>query len=133
MSGQRVLVVVTDPVSPSALKRAVNDHVDHGAEVRLVSSPSLSFLEWVTSDEDDARGEAEELAVEAGRALQDPGPVELELGDADPVQAVKDALQTFPADEILLVSPTGSGLTQPELDSFGIPVHVLTISAQGTE
>ena len=55
MPSQRVLVVVTDPVDQSALKRAVNDHVDHDAEVRIVSSPSLSFLEWVTNDEGDAR------------------------------------------------------------------------------
>jgi hypothetical protein len=130
MPSQRILVVVTDPVAPSALKKAVRDHVDPEAEVRLVSSPSLSFLEWLTNDEDDARTEAEELAVEGGRALHEPGPVELELGDADPVQAVKDALETFPADEILLVSPTDSGkMTQPELGSFGVPVNVLTIPA----
>jgi hypothetical protein len=127
MPSQRVLVVVTDPVAPSALKRAVRDHVDPEAEVRL--GPSLSFLEWVANDEDNARTEAEELAAEGGRALHGPGPVELELGDADPVQAVKDALQTFPADEILLISPTDSGITQPDLDSFGVPVHVLTIPA----
>jgi hypothetical protein len=129
MPSQRVLVVVTDPVAPSALKRAVRDHVDPEADVRLVSSPSLSFLEWMTNDEDEARTEAEKLAVEGGCALNQPGPVGLELGDSDPVQAVKDALQTFPADEILVVSPTDSEMTQPELDSFGVPVHALTIPA----
>ncbi len=127
MPNQRVLVVVTDPVAPSALREAVRDHVDPEAEVRLVSSPSLSLTEWVTNDEDDARTEAEELAAEGGRALHQPGPVELELGDANPVQAVKDALATFAADEILLVSPTRGAMTQPELDSFGVPVHTLTI------
>jgi hypothetical protein len=129
MPSQRVLLVVTDTVAPSALRKAVRDHVDPEAEVRLVTSPSLSFVEWMTNDEDDARIEAEELAVEGGRALDQPEPVEVELGDADPVQAVKDALQTFPADEILLVSPTDSDITQPELDSFGVPVHVLTVAA----
>jgi hypothetical protein len=129
MPSQRVLVVVTDTVAPSALRKAVRDHVDPGAEVRLVSSPSLSFVEWLTNDEDDARTEAEELAVEGGRALDQPGPVELELGDADPVQAVKDALQTFPADEILVVTPTDGGMTQSELGSFGVPAHVVTIPA----
>ena len=114
MPNQRVLVVVTDPVAAIGSSRAVRDHVDPGADVRLVSSPSLSFLEWVSNDEDDARTEAEELAAEGGRALHQPGPVDLELGDADPVQAVKDALQTFPADEILLVSPTGGAITQPD-------------------
>jgi hypothetical protein len=129
MPAQRVLVVVTDPVAPSALKKAVRDHVEPGADVRLVSSPSLSFLEWLTNDEGDARTDADQLAAAGGRALDQPGPVEVELGDSDPVQAVKDALQTFPADEILLVSPNGSGITQPELNSFGVPVHVLTVSA----
>jgi len=129
MASQRVLVVVTDPVPASALKLAVRDHVDPEAEVRLVSSPSLSFLEWVTNDEDEARTEAEELAAEGGRALDGPGPVELELGDADPVQAVKDALQTFPADEILLVSPSESSITRPDLDSFGVPVHAFIVPA----
>ena len=128
-AGRRVLVIVTDPVAPAALRKAVRDHVDPEAEVRLVSSPSLSFVEWMTNDEDDARTEAEELAVEGGRALDQPEPVEVELGDADPVQAVEDALQTFPADEILVVSPTDDRMTQPELDSFGVPVHVLTIPA----
>ena len=130
MHSKRVLVVVTDPVDQSALKRAaVNDHVDPGAEVRFVSSPSLSFLEWVTHDEDDARTDAKKLAAVGARALDQAEPVELALGDADPVQAVKDALQTFPADEILVVSPTGGGVAQPELDSFNVPTHILTIAA----
>ena|SRR5579859_4011721 len=129
MPNKRVLVVVTDPVDQSALKHAVNDHVDPGADVRLVSSPSLSFLEWVTNDEDDARTKAKRLADVGARALDQAKPVELELGDADPVQAVKDALQTFPADEILLVSPTGGCIAQTELDSFNVPTHTLTIPA----
>jgi len=112
----------------------VNDHVDHDAEVRIVSSPSLSFLEWVTNDEGDARTEARELADAGRRALDRPGPVKLELGDSDPVQAAKDALRTFPADRILLVSPPDNGLTQPELDSLGVPAQVLTLPAsQGTD
>jgi hypothetical protein len=126
---QRVLVVVTDPVDQSALKRAVNDHVDPRAEGRIVNSPSLSFLEWVTNDEEDAHTEAKELTDVGARTLDHPGPVALELGDSDPVQAVKDALQTFPADEILFVSPTGGGIAQPELDSFNVPTHILTIPA----
>jgi len=123
-----VLILVTAPVDQSALKQAVNDHVDHDAEVRIVSSPSLSFLEWVTNDEGVARTEAKELADVGGRALDQLGP-ELELGDSDPVQAVKDALRTFPADEILFVSPTDTGLSQPEIDSFNVPTHTLTIPA----
>ena len=127
MPGQRVLVVVTDPVEESTLEKMLRDHVDPGADVRLVSSPALSFLQWVTNDEDDARAEAEELAADGGRGLDRPGRVELELGDSDPVQAVKDALQTFPADEILLVSPSDGGIARSELDAFGVPVHALTI------
>lgn len=90
----------------------IRDHVGPGADVRLVSSPSLSFLPWVTND-DDARAEAEELTAEGGRGLDLAGPVELELGDSGPAQAVKDAVQTFPA------------------DAFGIPVHAETRQRRG--
>ena len=113
MSNQRVLVVVTDPVPPSALQRAVRDHVDPGADVRLVSSPSLSFLEWVSSDEDERvpRRRSSLPKADAHSTSRD----QSTWNSATPTQCRQSrrcTAERSPADEILLVSPTGGSITR---------------------
>ena len=63
-------------------------------------------------------------ALEAEWILAEEADVEGEGGDVDPVQAVEDALRTFPADEIVLVGAGGEdGALEASLREFGLPVR----------
>ena len=63
----------------------------------------ISWLDRLTNAEDDARVDATERAEAASEEL--PGEqVEAHGGDVDPLQAIEDALRTFPADEIVVLT-----------------------------
>lgn len=127
----RVLVLATDTIDPEDVHDALGPEADD-AEIRLVT-PQLdgSWLDKLMDDRDTTRGEAEEIETESTDALRD---AELsasgEVGDADPVQALEDALATFPADRIVLfIRPDDDeravheNLDPDEVEErFGIPV-----------
>ena len=106
---------------------------DASAEVRIVApAADVSRLRWLASDEDDARGEAAQVADDAAAAVAAEDHVEAEVGDSDPVQAIEDALRTFEADEVVVVTPSGEEANWLETDAgaearerFGVPVRHL--------
>jgi hypothetical protein len=133
---RRILVVTTAPVDGGALRERVLEHAGNGEpEVRVVATASdLSPLDWLANAEDDARAEAEGRAEDVGRAVApEADRVEAEVGDTDPVQAIEDALRTFPADELLLVTRREDdagwleeGAAAEALARFNLPVtHLL--------
>lgn len=133
---RRLLVVTTAPVEGESLREQVRRHSGaDDAEVRVVATASdLSPLDWLASDEDEARAEAAERADEVGRAVAPDAPVETEVGDADPVQAIEDALRTFPADELVLVTRREDkagwleeGTAGEALARFSLPVTHLVV------
>ena len=133
---RRLLVVTTAPVEGESLREQVRRHSgDEDAEVRVVATASdLSPLDWLASDEAEARAEAADRAGEVGRAVAPDAPVETEVGDADPVQAIEDALRTFPADELLLVTRREDeagwleeGTAGEALARFSLPVTHLVV------
>jgi hypothetical protein len=71
----------------------------------LVVAPAseISRLDWLTNAEDDARDEAASLAAKTAEATPTED-VEASVGDSDPLKAIEDALRTFPADEIIVVT-----------------------------
>jgi hypothetical protein len=136
VSAKRLLVVATAPVDEAVLRESVREHVGPDAEVRVVAPASdLSPLEWLATDEDEARGEAADIADSAERAVEpEAGRVETEVGDSDPVQAIEDALREFPADEVIVVTRPGDDAGWLEKDSaeeaserFGVPVTHLVV------
>jgi hypothetical protein len=136
VSAKRLLVVATAPVDEAVLRDSVREHVGPDAEVRVVAPASdLSPLEWLATDEDEARGEAADIAHSAERAVEpEAGRVETEVGDSDPVQAIEDALRQFPADEVIVVTRPGDDAGWLEKDSaeeaserFGVPVTHLVV------
>jgi universal stress protein family protein len=136
MAGARILVVTTASVEPATLREEVLRHVgDDGAEVKIVAPASdVSPLQWLANDEDEAREEAAQQANQAAEAVKPAAPVETEVGDSDPVQAVEDALRTFPADEIVIVTHSGDEAGWLERHSasaayerFGLPVTQLSV------
>ena len=104
MSG-RVLLVANETVAGDAVHAPVDLH---DAEVLVVAPALNGRVAFWSSDEDRARRAAAQrlertLAVLAAAGVAASGRV----GDANPLLAIEDALRTFPAEEIVVV-------TQPE-------------------
>jgi hypothetical protein len=131
----RVLVVATAPFETSNVPAEIRGLAERDeVEMRVVAPAAhLSPLRRLANDEDEARAEAEEVAGEAA-SLLDAEEAETPVGDPDPVQAIEDALRTFPADELVVVTPPDdqagwleSGSAAEALDRFGLPVtHVVS-------
>jgi len=134
---RRILVVTTAPVEGDALRERVREHAaGEDAELRVVATASdLSPLAWLATDEDKARREAAERAAGMEEAVTpEAEAVEAEVGDSDPVQAIEDALRTFPADELLLVTRRDDdagwleeGAAAEALARFSLPVTHLVV------
>jgi hypothetical protein len=136
MDRKKLLVVATAPVDAGPLREAVRRHSGDEAEIRIVAPASdVSPLQWLASDEDEARDEAAKIAGGLARTVEpDAVRTEAEVGDSDPVQAIEDALRTFPADEVLVVTHGDEDANWLEQDSadaarerFGVPVTRLTV------
>jgi GABA permease len=136
VSRRRLLVVTTVPVEAAVLReRVLQDANDRDSEVKIVApAADVSPLQWLASDEDAAREEAHEVAERAAEGVGRAGRVETEVGDPDPVQAIEDALRTFQADEVIVVTRPGEEANWLEKDAgaearerFGIPVRHLQV------
>lgn len=101
MTPKNLLIVMLEGGSRSALQHAVAQRGDGAPNVHVVAPTQVGPLEWLATDEDDARAEAGARALEAEWMLTTEADVGAETGDVDPVLAVEDALRKFPADEIL--------------------------------
>ena len=136
MDRKKLLVIATAPVEPGPLRDAVREHAGDEAEIRVVAPASdVSPLQWLASDEDKAREKAAKVASGAAESVEpEAARTETEVGDTDPVQAIEDALRTFPADEVLVVtrpeddaSWLEEGSAQEARERFGVPVTRLTV------
>jgi hypothetical protein len=131
---RRVLVVASETIGSEKLRDEVCDRAAGRESEVLVVAPVLStpLAHW-TGAEDRARAEAEgrleaELRILAGLGVRARG----EVGADDPLQAVDDALRTFPADEIVIAThPQGrsnwleEGVVGRVREAYGLPVtHV---------
>jgi len=101
----------------------------------LVVAPAsdISRLDWLTNADDDARTDAGERADELAEAAPNED-VETRVGDSDPVKAIEDALRTFPADELIVVSLPDEeaawlekGSAEIALNRFPLPVTHLIV------
>lgn len=132
---RRILVVANETLAGAELRQAIEQAVSGYKAHVLVVAPALNtkVRHWA-SDEDPARAEAqrrldESLAGLAGSGLDVRG----EIGDADPVQAIEDALRTFGADEIIVSThPEGRsnwlerGEVEAARERFAVPItHVV--------
>jgi nucleotide-binding universal stress UspA family protein len=101
---KRILVVANETVAGRALRGEILQRAKDADVDFLVVCPALnSPLRHWTSDEDRAREHAQErleasLAELSAEGIEASG----EVGDADPLQAMEDALRTFGADEIII-------------------------------
>ena len=126
----KLLVVTPEPVDAAFVRETLGEDVS-GAEVLVISpatnSSPVAF--WV-SDPDEAIAEAESAQEETVERLEEAGiDAAGDTGESEPSVAIQDALATFPADRILIVSHPESdrdyredeGLADAE-SRFGVPV-----------
>ena len=131
---RRILVVANETVAGRALRGEVVLRAEPDALVLVVCPALNSPIRHWASDEDHARAEAQKrldgsLAELARAGVAARG----EVGDADPIQAIEDALRTFGADEIILSThpPGRSNWLEKDVvgrarDCFDLPLtHVV--------
>lgn len=118
-----VLIVALDAVVPPA--------VSEEADVLVIAPALNSKLHHWLSDDDAARRRAKTLAEALVKLLKRDGVrAEGRAGDFDPLQAIADALWTFPADEIVIAGrpPRSNGLDQLASrmrDRFALPIRAV--------
>ncbi|MBA3331925.1 MAG: hypothetical protein H0T39_13830 [Actinobacteria bacterium] len=133
---RNILVLTTVSVDVGPITRQVQEAAGGDSVNVRVVTPAVkqSPMQWLTNEEDDARIDAGQTAEAVAEALPVDGEVQTEVGDSDPVQAIEDALRTFPADEIVVATRPGKDATWLEQGSaerafqqFNLPVRRLTI------
>ena len=131
---RRLLVVATASIPAAHLRASVLAHAGEDAEILVVAPASgISRLDWLTNAEDDARRDAADLADELAEATPTDD-VESQVGDSDPVKAIEDALRTFPADELIVITLPDEdagwlekGSAETALSRFALPVTHLVV------
>ncbi len=101
---RRILVIANETVGGRTLRDMIRERSEGtGGEILVVTPALNSPLRHWASDEDNARAAAQERLDASLRQLASAGlRARGEVGDADPLQAIEDALRTFGADEIIL-------------------------------
>jgi hypothetical protein len=132
---KRILVVANETVGGETLRSCIRAKTEGFREEVLVITPALnSPLRHWASDEDGARASAQERLDRSLARLDSLGiTARGEVGDAEPLQAIEDALRTFGADEIIISThPEGrshwleKGVVSGARERFAVPItHVV--------
>jgi hypothetical protein len=136
---RRILVVANETVAGRELREAIRSAVGESEANVLVVTPALnSPLRHWASDEDGARSAADDRLHRSVAELERLGiSARGEVGDADPVQAIEDALRTFGADEIIISThPEGRsnwlerGVVTSARERFAVPLTHVVVDLQ---
>jgi hypothetical protein len=101
----KVLVLTPEPIDDQVLRSTLGDEVT-GAEVMVVSpATNESRIAFWASDPDEAIAEAEQTQQETVERLEEAGiDAAGDTGESEPGLALQDALATFRADRIVIVT-----------------------------
>ena len=134
----KLLVVTSEPITADHLRDAIGSDAADDAEV-LVIAPALhkSALRFWLSDADDAIARAQAVQRDSVDQLDGEGIAATgDTGESEPLAAIADTLQGFPADRVaLFIHPASEqsyreNVTGAEIEArFGLPVTVTEISA----
>jgi nucleotide-binding universal stress UspA family protein len=132
---RRILVIANETVGGERLRDEIHSRSVGYDEHVLVVTPALNtHLRHWASDEDNARVEAQKRLDASLDRLRAAGiDAKGEVGDAEPVQAMEDALRLFGADEIIISThPEGrshwleKGIVETARERFAVPItHVV--------
>jgi hypothetical protein len=107
-TAERVLLAVAEPELGPDVIASIRDHVNGRRPQVMVVAPALigSAIKHAMGDVDEARGEADGILQRSLGELRSAGVDTAggQVGDSDPVLAIKDALATFDAEEIVIVT-----------------------------
>ena len=141
-SGRRILVIANRTCPCPTLADDVARRANAAPAEVLVVAPALnSRLRHWLSDVDAALACAQQRLDLAITALRRRGVIARgEIGDADPMLAIEDALASFPADEIVIATlpPDRSNWIERDLVEratarFGVPIAHLVASSDLVE
>ena len=139
--GRRIVILANEAIGDPALVREIVRHT-HGrpAQARIVAPAIVkSPLDLAAGDVDDDIAEARRRLEVSIAALAESG-IEAtgDVGEADPVLALEDALRLFPADEVIVVAHPQDHATWLEQDvvertrrEVDIPITVIEIEREG--
>src|SRR5436189_992178 len=100
---KKIIALVAEPISGQAVKGAVGAGTAEAAEGLVVAPALNSKTKFLTPDSDEAIARAEAVQEETVERLDEEGiDAAGDTGESDPLLALQDALQTYPADEIVL-------------------------------
>ena len=132
----KLLVITSEPIAADDLRAAIGSEATDDAEV-LVIAPALhkSALRFWLSDADKAIARAQTVQQDSVDQLDDDDIIATgDTGESEPMTAIADSLQTFPADRVALFIHTESeqsyreSTTAAEItERFGLPVTVSAI------
>ena len=134
---RKILALVSEPISGEALRSVLGEGAER-AEVKVVAPALDSRTRFWMSDNDDAIARADQVQQETVERLSEDGVDAVgDTGEADPLLALQDALATFPADEIVIVTrPEGDqnwaeeDLVEQAQGRFDVPVRQMEMGAQ---
>ena len=134
----KLLVLTSEPISAQQLRDAVGGDVEPDRAEVMVVAPALqeSPIKFWFSDADEAIARAKHVSHESREQLGEAGVrASADTGESDPLEAIQDALITFPADRIVLFAHEGEGQAYREdvdpgevRERFGLPVDRATVS-----
>jgi hypothetical protein len=132
----KLLVITSEPITADHLRDAIGSDATDDAEV-LVIAPALhkSALRFWLSDADEAIARAQTVQQDSVDRLDEEGITATgDTGESEPLAAIADTLQGFPADRVaLFIHPASEqsyreSITAAEIEQrFGLPVTVSEI------
>lgn len=137
-SGRRLLVLADEACAGSELFEVMREHAGGpDAEVLVVAPALTSRIRYWMSDEDAGIAEAGRRLEASLRACEAAGVrARGALGDADPLQALDDAMRSFGPDEVIVASHAESdenwlehGLVAQARERFDVPVAHVVVDA----
>lgn len=127
----RLLIITDDPTAETKMHEPLEEIAgDDELEVKVVAPiRPESTLDLVTGDIDDAVAGAQARADNAAAESEGADSVtttQAEVGDADQLLAIGDALAEFEAEHVVLVDPDDEELAAAVRERYGLPVTELS-------
>jgi GABA permease len=104
---KRLLVIANETIAGKNLHQQIREMIDEGGEILVVAPALGSRLEYLFSAVDEPRAHAKErLAASLESMAADGLNADGAVGDANPVQAMKDAIAVFEPDAVVVSTHT---------------------------